>query len=201
MPIERGRDWGAPATLGDVVPVAVDDAALADLVAGGATAAVLVGGDLHRTLGGGAAPTVGSPCTRLPVDVLEVEIDGTRLLAVAHVLVRPTWGRGGWWRGPVVAMCNAQFVGHLDVAPRGHPGDGRVDVLEVDARLGLRARWQARRRLTTGAHLPHPMIRSTSVAEHTIEAGRPSTVIVDGRRRRGRRVRVTVRPDAVELYR
>jgi hypothetical protein len=201
VPIERGRDWGEPAVVPDGIDRAAGDAALGDLVAAGATAAVLLGGDLYRTLGGGAAPATGAAATRLPVDVLAVDLDGEQFVAVAHVLVREPWWRGGWWRGPLVAVCNAQYLGAYDLAPRGHPGDGRAEVIEVAADLGLRARWQARRRLPTGAHLPHPRIRATSVAEHVLERTRPAVVQVDGRRRRSRRVRVTVRPDAVAVYR
>jgi diacylglycerol kinase family enzyme len=80
---------------------------------------------------------------------------------------------------------NAEFVGPFDVSPRGHPADGRVEVIAVDDGLGLRARLQARRRLRTGTHLPHPAIstRSSRAGEWVFD--RPMAVAVDGRRHRG----------------
>jgi diacylglycerol kinase family enzyme len=53
---------------------------------------------------------------------------------------------------------NAQFVRDWDVAPRSHPNDGRLDVVEVAGSMSVRDRWQARRRLATGTHVPHPDI-------------------------------------------
>ena len=62
--------------------------------------------------------------------MLRVDADGRRLTAVAHVVAR---GGGPWWRGPIVAVMNADRLGRWDVAPRAHPNDGRLDVVEVDA--------------------------------------------------------------------
>ena len=68
----------------------------------------------------------------LPIDLLEVATDRGAAIACAHVLVRSSWSRGGWWHGPVIAVMNAQFLGDWDVAPRGHPNDGRVEVVEAN---------------------------------------------------------------------
>src|SRR3546814_16245267 len=61
-----------------------------------------------------------------------------------------------WWRGRVVAAMNAQYRGEWDVAPRGHPNDGRLDVLDAD--LPLDHRPQVRGRPKQGPHLPPPPI-------------------------------------------
>src|SRR3546814_16850403 len=66
-----------------------------------------------------------------------------------------------WWRGRVVAAMNAQYRGKWDVAPRGHPNDGRLDVLAADPPLDERL--PVRGRLKTGTHLPHPPIDSRHV--------------------------------------
>ena len=59
-------------------------------------------------------------------------------------------------------MLNADRIGAWDVAPRAHPNDGQLDVVEVDASMGLRDRWQASRRLATGTHVPHPAIHTAT---------------------------------------
>ena len=195
MTIRRGEQWGEVVERPDALFEAPDDAAVAAHLAGGDGRPVLVtGGDLLRTLGG--RPTDGR-VRRFPVDLLRVTLDGTtQLPAIAHVVVRRA-GRRGWWRGPLWAACNVGAIGPWDVAPRAHPNDGRLDVVHVAASMSVRARAQARRRLASGSHLPHPDI---SVARGTTVVWRPepaAVVIVDGTPpQRAAEVAVTVEPDA-----
>lgn len=166
----------------------------------------LGGGDMARTLGvGGDSGAGGGPgddtVLEVPIDVLEVTSDGSLAVACAHVVAKPPVHRGGWWAGPLVVVMNAQFHGHWDVAPRGHPNDGRVEVLEIDEDLSLRARWAVRRRLPLGTHLPHPAIHTRSVREATFEFTRPMMLHVDGVGLGSlRSMSVRVRPDAVLAY-
>lgn len=155
----------------------------------------LVGGDLCRTLGGtGDADRLRSAeAMTLPVDLGEVLVDGRLHLFVAHLVARRSW-----WRGRVVAAMNAEWLGGWDVAPRGHPNDGRLDLLDAD--LGLGDRWKARARLATGTHLPHPGIRAASVAAEQLELDPPLDVWLDGERiGRARRLAVRVEPDALTV--
>ncbi len=100
----------------------------------------LLGGDLCRALAGtGDEARLRDAGTVVPVDLAAVLVDGRLHWFVAHLIARR-----GWWRGPLVAAMNAQHLGPWDVAPRGHPNDGRLDVFEAD--LGLGDRWKARRR-------------------------------------------------------
>ena len=52
--------------------------------------------------------------------------------------------------------------------------------------MGLRARWQARRRMATGTHLPHPAIRVTQGSTAEFDFDRPMELRLDGRRTRDR---------------
>lgn len=185
MTIRKGDAWGVPVARPADLVVAHGDAELARLVASdaGGTYAVAAG-DLFRTLGSPGPP--GDIAQRLPIDVLEVETDASRHLAVAHVVLRRSW-----WRGPVVAVCNADHVGEWNVAPRAHPNDGRFDVVSVDPAMRIRERWEARRRLPTGTHVPHPSI-STSTATEWTWVGPPVRVWVDGVAV-GRRTSVSIR--------
>jgi hypothetical protein len=69
-----------------------------------------------------------------------------------------------------------------DVAPRAHPGDGRVDVVRVDRAMSLRDRRTATQRLPLGAHLPHPYISVRQAASVDLVWQRPTRVWLDGRR-------------------
>jgi hypothetical protein len=55
-----------------------------------------------------------------------------------------------------VVVANGQFLRGADLVPRGHPGDGRLEV-QVYA-LRPRERAGMRRRLAAGNHVPHPRI-------------------------------------------
>ncbi len=199
MTIRPGADWGT------VGPVPADcvrvrgDAELHRLVdehrRTGSTIPVvaLLGGDLMRAVGGtGDDRRFVHDVPLLPVDLLRVTLDGGTTWAVAHAVARRSW-----WRGPLVAVMNGQYLGTWDVAPRAHPNDGRADVVQVAATMGLRDRWRARGRLDAGTHLPHPAIEVRRVASTTIEFERPTRVWVDGvDQGTTRRLSVEVEPDA-----
>lgn len=100
-----------------------------------------------------------------------------------------------------VVIANGQFLDGDDVVPRGHPGDGRLEV-QVYA-LGRGERRAMRARLPTGTHVPHPRI-TTAVGrrvEVDVETGaRACALQVDGRHRPPvRTLRATVAPAVIRL--
>jgi diacylglycerol kinase family enzyme len=135
----------------------------------------LRGGDLCRTLGGrGDRARLGSSDAFVaPVDLGSALVDGRQHWFVAHLVARRSW-----WRGRVVAVMNAQWLGQWDVAPRSHPGDGRLDVIDGD--LSLRDRISARRRLLTGTHVPHADLLVSQTAAGRLHFERPMNVWLDG---------------------
>lgn len=183
MTIRKGEAWGEVGPLPDgAVRVTTDDA-LHRLVddarrSGGTPPTVaLLGGSLMRAVGGsGDDGRLDREVAILPVDLVRITLDGRRTLwAASYVLLRRSW-----WRGRVVAVMNGQFVGDLDVTPRAHPNDGKVDVLDVAASMPVRDRWQARRRLPSGTHLPHPAISVRQLASVELTFDRPVRVWADG---------------------
>jgi hypothetical protein len=138
----------------------------------------LLGGDLCRTVGGrgdAARLREGATATLLRCDLGEALVDGKVRFFVAHVVVR---GRT-LWRGGATAAMNAQYLGRWDVAPRAHPGDGALDVVEVDPAMGLGDRWKAWRRLPSGTHVPHPRLATRRAGAVQLDvAGR--RVVIDG---------------------
>ncbi|MGH9271918.1 MAG: hypothetical protein ACRDZ2_11655, partial [Ilumatobacteraceae bacterium] len=99
------------------------------------------------------------------------------------------------------AAFNADRLGRWDAAPRAHPGDGRFDVVEVDAAMSRRQRWQAWRRLPTGTHVPHPMIQTSQRREITWALAPPQRLWLDGvDRGRAESATVTIEPAGVVVY-
>ncbi|MBP7629425.1 MAG: hypothetical protein KA758_03140 [Acidimicrobiales bacterium] len=199
MTIEKGRPWGSAGPLAVDGVLAATDAEVRALVeqarqAGRPPAEVgLVGGDLCRTVGGrGDRARLATPdAVRLPVDVAAVTIDGESHWFVAHLVARRSW-----WRGRVVAVMNAQWIGRWDVAPRSHPNDGLLDLF--DGSPSLDDRWKARRRLITGTHVPHPAIVQRRTDALELELDPPLDVYLDGVKvGRGRHLEIRVEPDAL----
>ena len=201
MTVRKGEAWGAPGALPDDGIVVDSDLAARRVV----TAARrsnrpipplgLLAGDLARTCGatGREDRLRGPDAQTLPVDLVEVLVDGALHFFVAHLVARRSW-----WRGPVVAAMNAQFLGDWDVAPRSHPGDGRVDLLQADLSLG--DRWKARTRLRSGTHVPHPGISERRVKAVQVDLAPGTSVWLDGERvGEARALSVRVVPDALSV--
>ena len=199
MTIEKHQRWGTPGPLpGDGVLVRTDAearrAAEGARRAGAPVPALgLLGGDLCRTVGGKGdeARLHSTEAMTLPTDLGSVLIDGKLHWFTAHLVVRRSW-----WRGRVVAVMNAQWIGRWDVAPKSHPGDGLLDVFDGD--LSLDDRLKARKRLPTGTHVPHPGIAQRRVSALQLAFDRPMPIWLDGERvGRASNLSIRVEPDAL----
>lgn len=199
MPISRGSDYGEMAPLPSDAPIVSDDWSLRALVlehrrGGVPTPTVgLLGGDLCRTLGGvGDRARLSSDEARtFSVDLGTAVCDGLSTVFVAHLVAGRPFAGG-------TAVLQAQWLGDMDLGPRSHPADGRLDV--TTGRLRWRQRRTALRRARTGAHLPHPDLEHRQLVEVLIESDRPRPVVVDGRAiGRFRRVEIGLEPDALRV--
>ena len=183
MPVGKGEPWGDVSRLPSDAPVVDSDHALSRLVEYAQAKDLprpvvgLTGGDLWRTLGapiGGTDRLIQGPAARATVDVGWIVIDEGELehAFVAHCVARtPFWGHS-------VAVMNAEWLGKWDMAPRSHPGDGWLDVME--AHLDWAELRKVRRRLPTGTHLPHPEIATSRVRATEFEFPAPRHLYVDG---------------------
>jgi YegS C-terminal NAD kinase beta sandwich-like domain len=199
--IEKGQDWGEAGPLPDDGVLVRSDAEARAVVTTARRANEpipplgLLGGDLCRTVGGRGdeARLRSGAATRLTVDVGSVLIDGRLHWFVAHLIARRSW-----LRGPLLGVFNAEWLGEWDVAPRAHPGDGLLEVVEVTMSAGDRLK--ARRRLPTGTHLPHPGIevRRADAVQRDIPKGH--SVWLDGERLGpAGAVSIRVEPDALRI--
>jgi hypothetical protein len=141
---------------------------------------VVTGGDLHRGVGQPRPKNEGDECTILPVDAMEVRVttpagETSQRWAVAHVCAGRFGRRSGF-----AGVVNAGFVDGLNLAPRGHPGDGRVELILVDRAMPWRQRAAARRRARTGSHVPHPSVHITAVTEWECERVGHEMLFIDG---------------------
>lgn len=183
MTIEKGQPWGRTGSLPADGVVARGDAEVRRLLEtarrNGADLPTIgiLGGDLGRTIGArGDEARLRSPeATVVSMDLGSVLLDGTIHWFAAHLVARRSW-----WRGPVLAAMNAQWIGPWDVAPKSHPNDGILDILDGDPAFDDRLK--ARRRLRTGTHVPHPDIRVRRVPAVQVDLGRPTPVWLDGER-------------------
>jgi hypothetical protein len=201
VPIAKGEPWGEQGPLpADGVVVRSDAEARAVVErarrAGDEPPVLgLLGGDLCRTLGGRAdeARLRSAEATRATVDVGSVLVDGTIHWFVAHLVARRSW-----WHGRVAVAMNAQWIGRWDVAPRAHPGDGLLDVLDGDLALGQRLK--ARRRLPGGLHVPHPGVRTQRSQAVQLDLDPALDVWLDGEKvLRARTLSIRVEPDALHV--
>ena len=196
MNIRPGQEWGAEQGIPADVPVVATDHELAAAVSDGHDLVALDGGDMWRTLGGrgGVQSRLGTTAWVTPIDLATVELDGADMgLMAAHVIAH-----NRWWSGQAAAVMNAQWWGDRDMAPRSHPGDGRLDALVGS--LPARQLLQARTRVRSGQHVPHPAITTTRPRrfEHTFP--KPRGIWIDGvHRGRGRSLLVEVLPGAVSI--
>jgi hypothetical protein len=199
-----GEPWGTPAADEPSVVVRGDDAALAgvlDPLLGTSPSPVVRflpdASDLARAVGvratSGGEPTVG---VELGMDALRVLTDGWQGTAVNAVVVGTPPDRLRRWtrsvqvevavdgrtlhEGPAttVVVANGEWLRTLDLVPRGHPGDGRVEVQVYALAPGERA--VMRHRARSGTHLPHPRIRATTGRKVRVRVEGPTPVEVDG---------------------
>jgi hypothetical protein len=199
--VRKGEQWGSPGALPpEGVVVRTDAEARAAITLARRRdeplpVLGLAGGDLARTCGAtGDEARLRSPeAQQLPVDLGEVLVDGSLHFFVAHLVARRSW-----WRGRVTVAMNAQYLGRWDVAPRSHPNDGRLDLLDGDLSLG--DRFKARARLASGTHVPHPGITERRVKAVQLDLDRGTTVWLDGERLGpARSLSIRTVPDAVTV--
>jgi YegS C-terminal NAD kinase beta sandwich-like domain len=192
--MKKGEAWGEPVVdhgasqSAVTVDVRGDDADLASAACAHPGAVLRFvpcrDSNLARAVGLTGAPT-GS--TVLVCDAIQVRGGG---VAVNAIVFGVSPDRVRWWhrRRPVVVevdgravvdrrafavvVANGQFLRGADLVPRGHPGDGRIEVQVYAIPPGERA--SMRQRLGRGLHVPHNQIAERSGRRVTVRWARDS---------------------------
>jgi hypothetical protein len=187
--IKAGEPWGEAVTGPPDLEVVGSDSDLARVIPTHRGALVRFRAapesDFARSLGIHAD---GEPTgVAAPIDVIELEPGGIAVNGVVlgtpvgrirattpsrRVQVRVNGREIATGRATTVVIANGQFFDHLDVVPRGHPGDGRIEVQVYALHRGERRAMRAR--APRGAHVPHPRITTTTgrAVEVHVEGGR-----------------------------
>ncbi|MEN9801197.1 MAG: hypothetical protein RLZ37_322 [Actinomycetota bacterium] len=192
MVVRRGQNWGSIGTPPPSTPFARDDAHAGQLIEQGVREFILASGDLARTLGA-SFPSPGCSYRRLPIDLVRVCVVDSRglsthQLSMSHCLIHRRLLGGGLLRGRITAICNSQYLHGRDIAPRGHPNDGKIEVVEFSGDLSIRQRLLVLKRMKTGDHLPHPLIQFRQISDQTTLNAK-GIVVLDGCRIGSRIVR------------
>jgi hypothetical protein len=193
----RGEPWGSPARGMPDLSVHGDDAALAAIARARPDTRIRFVPDPTSDLARAIGLTATSPgTTDLPIDAIRLD-DAS--LAVNMVVLGVDPRRVRRWhrrrpctveidgelafsgRATTVLVANGEYLAGADVVPRGHPGDGRLEV-HVHA-LAPGDRGGMRRRLGTGTHVPHPAIHTFQARRVRVRWERPEALAVDGRGR------------------
>ena len=212
MTIRKGETWGEPGGIEPPSEFVSTDSELAALLQGyrnSQTVAPLIGllgGSLHRTLG---APQRDEAALRAgqgyiyPIDVgilgfCDAQGENHEVVFVAHLLAL-TDPRSRLWKGRTVIAMNAAFLDDLNLAPKSHPNDGRLDV--TDGQLNRSQRKQALRRAVSGSHLPHPALLEQRVSTRLeIRGDTEFRFLADGQRcGAARQFSITCIPDAARI--
>ncbi len=156
----------------------------------------LLGGDLARTLGAhnNEKRLRANNGTHLQVDLGAVLVDGRLFWFLANLVAR-----NSWWHGPLVIAANAAFIGTHNVAPRAHPGDGLLDIIEGN--LGFSQRVKAFRRLRSGSHIPHRDIKVRRSKATQLDLPHPMSITLDGLPHgKATRLSIRVEPAALDVW-
>ena len=202
MTIRNGQPWGQIGSLPESGVVIESDSELRTVVLecmrSGTPFPVfgLLNGDLWRAVGapvGGINRLKGEKAQTVSIDLVEVRLDEQTNWFCSHMLIR-----NRLWHGNTAAVMNSEWIGPWRVAPRAHPNDGKVDILEGALPLGQRV--IARQRIRTGDHIPHPKIKVSQKSAWSTTSGALSNVYLDGQKVGNfKAIKLQVLPDALTV--
>jgi hypothetical protein len=208
MTIRKGQEWGHFESRPADLQVVADDFSASELISSqtldvkSPLQLSIIKSGLTRTLGVKNAPHHNQQMLCTKFDVIEanfVTVNSDKVIRrcfVGHAFVR-----SNPFFGQTIAILNTSFIGNRDWAPRAHPNDGKLDIVELDSSMNIRQRLTAFRLMKSGSHLPHPKIRYTQVNEYVIDCQFSASISIEGVRLGAiKKCDFKVLPDAVNLY-
>lgn len=197
MTIRPGEEWGrlqTPPT--DTRWFESESLLCAHLTAGPSTSPIgLFAGDLFEVAGRPTTPI------QLSVDLLEVSFTTTQGASYEAYPALSSVAMGRWWStGAWTAVSNTGRIDDREWFNRAHPNDGRAELVELSAEMGLRQRAMTMRRVRRGLPYAHPQITSSSLTSWEW-SGSPRSLFLDHSRvGKVSAVRISLRPDALHIF-
>ena len=170
------ENWAHQVSLNGSFPIARSDKEIADLASLGERIIKIESGNIFRTLGGRESlkPSLSHKSTVCEIDLGTVQFDDEMFLFASHCSLRQYH-----FSTKGVLVMNSQFYKNRRVAIRGHPSDGKLDMLR--SQLNLRQYMLAAKLSESGSHIPHPDIHIKSSDQHSISFQREMRIFTDGR--------------------
>ena len=208
MTIRKGQEWGHFEERPSDLQLVADDVAACEVISkcviesSSCLNLSISKSDMARTLGITGANNLDRQmlCTKFDV------IEATYLLTNSEETRRRCFiGRAfvseKLFFGRTIAVLNSSFVGNRDWAPKAHPNDGKLDLVELDSSMKVRQRLTALKLMKSGSHLPHPQIRYRQLSEYEYATEDSASLSIEGVRMGSiRHCLFRVLPDAVNLY-
>ena len=169
-------NWAHEVSVDSSFPVAKSDKEIAEFATSGENIIRIVSGNIFRTLGGSEnrkhVPT--REATMCEIDLGAVQFNNKKFLFASHCSLRQHH-----FSTKGVLVMNSQFYKNRRVAIRGHPSDGKLDV--ISSELNFRQYMLASKLSESGSHMPHPDIDIKSTGQHSFSFQRDMRIYTDGR--------------------
>jgi YegS C-terminal NAD kinase beta sandwich-like domain len=135
-------------------------------------------GDLIKVLGLDSALR-GQQCLKVIVDAIAVEYEDTHGKKQHDVCFGSLHIGKRYLQGALSIVSNSGCWRGREVAPRAHPNDGKLDIVEISAAMRWSQRRLAWKKTAAGAHLPHPLIQY-SQGDFFQWKGASKRLVIDG---------------------
>lgn len=184
MTIKRGQDWGQLVERPDRLHIFDDDSSFGSFLSDNRALDwssmnfAILKSEAARDLGLSGARTDSSQMLRTSFDLIEVQAQVGDLRITRFLVGQAVLGNG-FFRGRTVGVFNVSFHAGRDWAPRAHPNDGKMDVVEFAKDMKFAQRFAAYRKLKTGSHLPHPDISYHQSNQYQFDDLRATRLTVD----------------------
>ncbi|MFM8954990.1 MAG: hypothetical protein ACKOH9_04280 [Actinomycetota bacterium] len=184
MTIKRGQDWGQLVERPDRLHVFDDDSSFGSFLSDNRALDwssmnfAILKSEAARDLGLSGARTDSSQMLRTSFDLIEVQAQVGDLRITRFLVGQAVLGNG-FFRGRTVGVFNVSFHAGRDWAPRAHPNDGKMDVVEFAKDMKFAQRFAAYRKLKTGSHLPHPDVSYHQSTAYEYDDLRATRLTVD----------------------
>ncbi|MBT96131.1 MAG: hypothetical protein CL431_09195 [Acidimicrobiaceae bacterium] len=175
-PINYINNWESEIDRRSELHVAYDDKDIVKLFQSGEVLISLRGGNLYKSLGGNNNVTSldDTKSIALKLDLGQIELGESKYLFASHCRIANFLQP---WRSTFIV--NSPVIRNRRISPKGHPGDGKFEMIEFS--MSLQQSMIAYRRSKSGDHVPHPDIKISRKSNCKIKFKKKQRVSVDGK--------------------